>query len=405
MMRLLVLLALLVGAPALAEEEITINSMHSDPLAKSSFEAAVLAFKKANPDIKVKVNNTSHEAYKVQIRTWLPTNPPDVATWFAGNRANYFIERDLIEPIDDVWQGLDAAFPESVRNLVTVKGKRYLMPVSYYHWGFYYRQDLFRAAGVTPPKTWDELKSVSTTLKSKGLIPIAIGTKNAWPAAAWFDFVDMRVNGYDFHMRLLAGKEKYTDARVKKAMTTWQELIQLQAFAESGPAMNWQESAALLWQGKAAMLLMGNFVSGEAPAGMREKLGFFPFPEIDSKVGRAEVAPTDVYFIPAKAKNKPGAKRFLAFLGQASTQSLINSVSRLLPTNSQADFDRSDSFLVEGLALLTSAKGISQFYDRDADPQVAEIGMNGFVEFLRYPERADAILERIERARQRIHGG
>jgi multiple sugar transport system substrate-binding protein len=136
---------------------LVINSMHSDPDVKKSFENLLNDFKKENPDIKVVVNTTSHEAYKVQIRTWLPNKAPDIATWFAGNRAKYFVDKGLVEPIDDVWAGIDSQFSDSIKDVVTFGGKKYLMPLSYYNWGFYYRKDLFAKAGIkNAPKTWAE---------------------------------------------------------------------------------------------------------------------------------------------------------------------------------------------------------------------------------------------------------
>lgn len=74
--------------------ELIINSMHSDPTSKKAFETILGDFKKEHADIKVTVNTIDHESYKVQIRTWLPNNPPDVATWFAGNRAKFFVEKN-----------------------------------------------------------------------------------------------------------------------------------------------------------------------------------------------------------------------------------------------------------------------------------------------------------------------
>ncbi|PIH47842.1 sugar ABC transporter substrate-binding protein, partial [Staphylococcus epidermidis] len=47
--------------------------------------------------------------------------------------------------------------------------------------------------------------------------------------------------------------------------------------------------------------------------------------------------------------------------------------------------------------------GIAQFFDRDAPPEMAKAGMEGFQEFMVRPERLDAILERLERQRQRVY--
>jgi multiple sugar transport system substrate-binding protein len=384
--------------------ELVINSMHSDPSAKKAFQVIIDGFQKAHPDVKVKLNTIDHESYKVQIRTWLPSQPPDVATWFAGNRARFFIEKKLVEPIDDIWKDIRPEFSEGARGLSSYNGSAFLLPLNYYHWGFYYRTDLFAAAGVSaPPKNWKEFSAAVDALLAKKLIPIAIGTKQAWPAAAWFDFLNMRVNGYEWHLRLLDGKESYQDAKVLKAMVHWRTLIAKKAFPENAPAMSWQEAAALLWQGKAGMYLMGNFIATEIPADVKDKIGFFPFPTINDSVPPAEVAPTDVIFIPAKAKNKADARLFLRYAASASAQTAYNAANGLLPPNTRATVNASNPFRAEGQKLLSEAQGLSQFFDRDADPQVAKTGMDGFVELMAFPDRLPQVLQKIETTRKRVH--
>lgn len=401
---LLILSSIMPGAGLANNNELIINSMHSDPSSKKAFETILADFKKENQKINVTVNTIDHESYKVQIRTWLPNNPPDIATWFAGNRAKYFVDKKLIEPIDDVFDSLKGQFAKGALSAVTFDGKKYLMPTNYYHWGFYYRKDVFQKAGINAaPKTWDELIAACQKLKAAGITPVALGTKQAWPAAAWFDFINMRVNGYDFHMKLLAGQGNYTAAEVKKTMSTWGQLVKAGAFPETAPAMTWQEASALLWQGKAAMYLMGNFIASEIPTTVKANVDFFPFPIINPKIPIAQVAPTDVYFIPARAKNKTNAKLFLNYLARADVQQKYNDITGLLPVNIQSKIDNSNTFLKAGQTILEQASGLSQFFDRDADPEVAKVGMDGFVEFLRYPDKADAILARIENTRKRVH--
>jgi multiple sugar transport system substrate-binding protein len=392
------------SAPLTAATKLVINSMHSDPTARKSFEAVLGAFKKENPDIDVVVNVVDHESYKIQIRTWLPNNPPDVATWFAGNRARYFVEKGLVEPIDDVWQKTASQFGAGTTAAISFNQHAYLMPVTYYHWGFYYRKDLFKKAGINAaPKTWEDFIATTQKLKTAGLTPITIGVKDGWPAAAWFDFMNMRINGFPFHMALLNGTESYTDPRVKNTMNRWKELLQSGAFPSNAAAMTWQEACAMMWQGKAAMYLMGNFISTEIPANLRNEVGFFPFPTIDPKIPTAEVAPTDVYFIPAKAKNKDNAKKFLAFLAQPSSQQIINDIAKLLPANTATKVPNADAFQKAGAELLKNATNLSQFYDRDANPEVAKVGMDGFVEFMSFPDRMDAVLSKIDKTRLRVN--
>jgi multiple sugar transport system substrate-binding protein len=398
-------LGFMLSGPVIAGD-LVINSMHSDPTVKAAFEQLLEGFKKENPDIKVTLNLTNHEDYKVQIRTWLPNKAPDIATWFAGNRAKYFVDKGLVEPIDDVWAANSTQFSDSISEVISFNGKKYLMPLSYYNWGFYYRKDLFEKAGIkNPPNTWVEFMDTISKLKTSSVTPITIGIKDGWPAAAWFDFLDMRINGYKFHMSLLSGSVSYLDPKVKKTFEVWQSLIQAEAFNKSAAALTWQEASALMWQGKAAMHLMGNFIAPQIPKDLEAKIGFFQFPIIEAGVPIAEVAPVDVYFIPAKAAHKVEAKKFLTYLAKASTQENFNKLVRLIPTNHTAKINQGDRFLKIGMDTLAKAKNVSQFYDRDADPEVAKAGMDAFVEFMAKPTEIERISKKIDAVRKRVHKG
>ena len=55
-------------------------------------------------------------------------------------------------------------------------------------------------------------------------------------------------------------------------------------------------------------------------------------------------------------------------------------------------------------ALLANADGLAQYFDRDTSEDLANVAMKGFQEFMLQPERLEAILPAIERARARIYG-
>jgi len=97
-----------------------------------------------------------------------------------------------------------------------VDGKQYFLPTSYYWWAVYYRPSLFEQAGITKvPETWKSVLGACDTLNAAGITPITIGTRYPWTAAAWFDYLNMRINGPQFHIDLMLLKESYTDERVK----------------------------------------------------------------------------------------------------------------------------------------------------------------------------------------------
>ncbi|MGY3570615.1 ABC transporter substrate-binding protein [Vibrio paucivorans] len=380
---------------------LVINSDASDPAPKKAWGEIVERFEKENPDITVKYNLYDHEAYKTTIRNWLVTSPPDVVFWYAGNRMKTFVDRGLFEDVSDLWQsqGMYDDFA-SAKPAMTIKDKQYGVPYTYYQWGIYYRKDIFQQFGIAEPKTWDDLLKASATLKENGVTPFTIGTKYLWTAAGWFDYINMRTNGLDFHIQLMDGKVPYSDERVKKTFANWAQLVEPGYFLDNHASYSWQEAQPFLYNGQAAMYLMGNFLTANFPEDVKDKMGFFQFPIIDPNVPKAEDAPMDTIHIPSKAKNKEDARKFLAFVARAENQQLINEMMLQIPTNNKAKV-KNDPFLNKGVEMLNTASGTAQFYDRDTDPAMAKEGMKGFQEFMVHPERIDKILKKLDKVSKR----
>jgi multiple sugar transport system substrate-binding protein len=392
------------GLSAMAGD-LVINTDASDPAPKAAFEALVKGFEKANPDVKVKLNTFDHEGYKTSIRNFLTANPPDLATWYAGNRMAPFVNAGLFDDVSDVWakEGLNDSFKSAAASM-TIDGKKWGLPYTYYQWGVYYRKDIFAKLKIAQPKNWDDLVKASATLKSNNITPFAIGTKATWTTGGWFDYLDMRVNGYEFHMDLTAGKVPYTDKRVQAVFDKWDDLVKPGYYLANHASYQWQEALPAFVKGEAAMYLMGNFaVAPMKEAGLNEdQLGFMQFPEITKGVPMAEDAPTDTIHIPAKAKNKVDARRFLAYMAKPEVQAEVNTILGQLPVNKNASMPK-DTFLKAGFTMLSNAYALGQFYDRDAPAEMAQAGMNGFQQYMLKPQERQAILERLEQVRQRVY--
>jgi len=394
----------LLSTSALAGE-IVLNSDQSDPAPKKAMEELIADFQEAHPDITVKWNNFDHEGYKSAIRNFLTANPPDVAAWYAGNRMKPFVDAGLFEDVSDVWEenGLNEELKSAAASM-TIDGKKWGVPYTYYQWGIYYRKDIFEEQGIEPPKTWDELLAASAKLKEAGITPFTIGTKALWPTGGWFDYLNLRVNGYEFHMDLTSGEVPYTDPRVKAVFEKWAELVEPGYFIENHAAIDWQDAIPHLVQGKAAMYLMGNFaVATMKDGGLEEdQIGFLQFPQINPDIPMSEEAPTDTFHIPAGAKNKEDAKKFLAYLASPEAQTKMNKTLGQLPVNNKAEKPE-DPFLEAGFEMLSEAHALAQFYDRDAAAEMAKAGMEGFQEFMVKPDKVDDILERLEKIRARVY--
>jgi len=385
---------------------ITYNSMHGDPIPRAFDEEIVAMWNEANPLTPVEHSIIAHEDFKQAIRAYLTAQPaPDVLTWFAGERARFFIDRGLIADISDVFEeyGFNETYAPGFLALASVDGKQYFLPTSYYWWAVYYRPSLFEQAGITEvPETWDEFLAACDTLNAAGITPITIGTRYPWTAAAWFDYINMRLNGPEFHIDLMLLKESYTDERVRAVFDYWQQLFDHNCFIEDAAAYAWQEALTPMAEGNAAMYLMGQFIVDSYPDELEDDLDFFRFPIIDPEFPIGEDAPTDGYFIAAGARNLEGGKEFLAFIGSQEVQQKAFDELGRLPTRTDVDVSGASPATQKGIELIQTADYVAQFYDRDTTAPMAEAGLNAFSLFWSDPSSIDQILEDLEAERLRI---
>lgn len=397
--------ALLLSTAAVAQDKRVLKyNADYDPIPLAAMEALIADFEAANPDIDVQLNNFDHEGYKTAIRNFLTADAPDLANWYAGNRMAPFVAAGQFMDVTDVWEanGLGDALA-SAKASMTIDGKQWGVPYTYYQWGIYFNRDAYKAAGVEVPATWDDFVANCEKFAAAGIDCLTTGTKALWPGAGIFDYMSLRTNGYEWHMDLANGKIAWTDQSVKDVFAQW---ARIQPFiTKNHAAIDWQDAAALLVQGKAANYVMGNFAVGVFKEGgmTNDNLGFMVFPEITPGIPRAEEAPTDTIHIPAGAKNVDDAKKFLAFVASADAQTKLNAAIGQLPTNKNSTVAADDPFISAGFESLSNAYALAQFFDRDAPAEMAKAGMEGFQEFMVKPENLDAILERLEKTRQRVY--
>lgn len=397
--------SVLAGLPAAGQEKRSLTYYADyDPAPLAAMEEVIADFEATNPEIDVELQNFDHEGYKTAIRNFLTADAPDLANWYAGNRMAPFVNSGQFMDVTDVWEenGFDDKLGSAAASM-TIDGKKWGIPYTYYQWGIYYNKDVYEQVGVEVPETWDEFIANCEKFQEAGITCLTTGTKALWPAAGIFDYLDLRTNGYDFHMQLTSGEVPWTDDRVRNVFAEWEKVLPYTS--RNHAALDWQDAAAQLVKGEAANYVMGNFaVAVFKEGGMTdETLGFMPFPTINPEVTRAEEAPTDTVHIPSGAENVEDAKKFLAYLGSAPAQTKINAAMGQLPINKDSEV-ADDPFIQAGFELLSTTEGgIAQFFDRDAPPEMAKIGMEGFQQFMVQPEQLDNILDRLEKARQRVY--
>jgi multiple sugar transport system substrate-binding protein len=388
--------------------DLRIVSDMSNPAPRAVMEGLAAEFGALHPGLNIELEIVDREAWKTQIRNSLSANPPDVINWYAANRMRPFVDAGLFADISDLWAEEEFAALASTKGAMTIDGKQWGVPYTYYQWGVYYRKDIFEELGLSEPATWEEELANCQVILDSGRKCYTIGSKFLWTAGGWFDYINSRTNGYDFHVALARGEIEWTDERVKQTFANWRQLIDMGAFIDDHQTYSWQEALPFMVNGEATAYLMGNFsVAAFRDGGLTDDmLDFYQFPTINPDVAPAEDAPTDTFHIASGAQNMDAAKEFLRFVTSADVQTRINAGDALgqLPVNANAAVG-DDKFLQEGFNMLSNnaTGGIMQFFDRDFDAEMASVGMEGLQEFMVFPDNLDDILARLEDTRQRIY--
>jgi multiple sugar transport system substrate-binding protein len=372
---------------------VSIGSNYSDPGVKAAFASVAAAFQKSS-GVTATVNTVDHNTFQNKIQTYLQGTPDDVFSWFAGYRMKFFAAQNLASPIDDVWDKIGDHFPESIKNASKADdGHYYFVPLYNYPWVMNYRQSVFDDKGYEVPGTWDELVTLCKKMQADGLTPISFTDKDGWPAMGTFDILNMRINGYQFHVDLMAHKESWTDPKVAAVFDKWKELF---PYYSDGPnGLTWEEGAQALQNKKAGMMFQGaGQVGQQFSKSNLADLKFFAFPEIDSAnpVNSGIDAPIDGFMMSKSPKNKDAAVQFLEYLGTAAAEKTYLA-SDPTDVGTASDYDQSsyNQLQKDSAKIIGDTTNIAQFLDRDTRPDFAyPVVQNALQQFIEDQDGAAA---------------
>ena len=336
----------------------------------------VAAYEKKSGN-KVTYNATESNAFQNNLSQYLQGTPDDAFQWMAGYRMQFFAEQGLLEDISDVWKDIEDQYDNSYKIASTgLDGKQYFVPQSWYPWGPHYRKSMVKELGLDPENiaTFDDMLKMFDAMKKKGLVGFAAGDKGGWEAMGTFDIINARVNGYQFHVDLLAGREKWTDQRVIDVFKQWELLLPYTN--KNVLDLEWDGAMQLLLQKKAGTTLMGSWFGGNFKEKSQEDyddLWIVPFPEINPEHGVDTIdAPIDGFCVAANGGNTEVGKDFIKFAGdKEGMQAMLDTGIPMTSANKNQDTSSYDAFQKQQANVMSQAKYITQFLDRDTRPDFA----------------------------------
>lgn len=179
------LLCLAVGlcrAPrAEAKEAVTITFWHAMKGDKEvALKDIIAEFEKANPGVRVQARfvgsqnaqwgNDYNSLYRAILESLAGHTPPDASQVYE-NWTTQLIDYGYLVPVQDYFASSDGFGAADINDLVpvfrianTYGGKMWTLPFNKSIYVLYYNEGLLRGAGVTPPRTWDELRVAAQKL-------------------------------------------------------------------------------------------------------------------------------------------------------------------------------------------------------------------------------------------------
>ncbi|HEX3615175.1 MAG TPA: extracellular solute-binding protein [Solirubrobacteraceae bacterium] len=342
-----------VGSAASGRPAGKINVLVYGDAQNSAEQYAVAAYNKTPEGHKVKavLSTIAGQYYQAKLQTIMSSSKaPDVFFNWGGGSIAQFQKAGLLLSLNSFFKSnpkLKSSFLPSILKAAAIGGQYYGIPMR----GtqpvmLFYNKSLLSQDGVPVPKTWSQLVSDVSTLKSKGVqTPIALGGKSQWPTLMWFEYLYDRVAGPSLVTDALAGqKAVWNSAASKKALSDIAQLVNAGAFGQS---KSWDSvnfgsepsSADLVVNGVSAFELMGSWdystiqsdgstATGTAPANgpgaafvAAGKLGYTAFPSVPGGKGNlADLAGNteNYYSVLAKTRYPDAVADFLKVMYSSS---------------------------------------------------------------------------------------
>ncbi|MFF0789246.1 ABC transporter substrate-binding protein [Streptomyces spiralis] len=336
------------------------------------WKTAAKEYHSLHPNVTIKIQAIQNEDLDGKLQTALNSNSaPDLFLQRGGGKMRAMVDAGQLQELNLTATDKTNAGAAAIAGY-SIDGKVYAMPLDTQPEGIYYSKDLFKQAGITStPTTMDELEAAVAKLKKIDVAPIAVGAKDAWPAAHWYYNFALRECSQDT-MNTAAKSLKFDDPCWTKAGEDLASFLKVEPFQKGFLTTSSQQgagsSAGMLANHKAAMELMGNWDPGVIGTLTKDQkplpdLGWFPFPAVTGGKGdpTAIMGGLDGYSL---SKNAPKqALEFLEWLVTKDQQEAYSKAFFTIPVNKDAQEVVTDSYNVSALQTFNKAAYSAMFLD------------------------------------------
>ncbi|WP_417193045.1 ABC transporter substrate-binding protein [Bifidobacterium pullorum] len=357
------------------------------------WEDFAAAFESEHEGVTVQIEAIQNEDYEGKLTTAMQDlgSGPDVFMTLGGQKDQDMIDAgqlmDLTDKISDTVKTQMAASLDSA----TYDGKIYGVPTTVQPGGIWYSKDLFAQAGITEaPTTWEELMDACQKLKDAGIDPIAVGAKDAWPAAHWYYWLSLRICSPDVYEESMANKDFSAECWTA-AGEKLQELNDAGYFNEGYLTTTAQQgassSAGLLANHKAAMELMGTWEPGVLKDLTPDQqpmadLGFFAFPSVEGGEGEKGALMGAATSFGVNPEAPEIAIDFVNEMAEKEWQDKYATAFSTIPASAESQADVEDESLAGLIEALNASDGMKLWMDSSLGANIGTALNTGVVNML-----------------------
>ena len=357
------------------------------------WEDFAAAFESEHEGVTVQIEAIQNEDYEGKLTTAMQDlgSGPDVFMTLGGQKDRDMIAAgqlmDLTDKISDTVKTQMAASLDSA----TYDGKIYGVPTTVQPGGIWYSKDLFAQAGITEaPTTWEELMDACQKLKDAGIDPIAVGAKDAWPAAHWYYWLSLRICSPDVYDESMANKDFSAECWTA-AGEKLQELNDAGYFNEGYLTTTAQQgassSAGLLANHKAAMELMGTWEPGVVRDLTPDQqpmadLDFFAFPSIEDGEGEEGALMGSATSNGVNPEAPEIAIDFVNKMAEKEWQDKFATAFSTIPASAESQADVEDESLAGLIEALNASDGMKLWMDTSLGANIGTALNTGVVNML-----------------------
>lgn len=296
------------------------------------------------------------QARSVAVNRVVGGNPPTAAQFNTSKQFLDLVEQGMLANVDEVAlrDGWDKFLPESVLNVVRVKGHFYAAPVNIHMptW-IWYSKAAFKKAGIAnEPKSMDEMFAALDKLKAAGLVPLAHGGQPNWDNLV-FTAVLANMGGTDLYLKVFRDRDAKAiqSEEFKKVLLAYKRL---QSYVDKGsPGRNWNDATAMVITGKAGMQIIGDWAKGEfAVAKQVAGKDYGCIPGFGPK--SPYIIQGDVFVFPktSNAEAIKAQKTLAGLMLSPATQVEFSNMKGSIPVRTDVDASKMDVCAQMGLAIM-----------------------------------------------------